>query len=76
MLVLTRKPGQKFRILPGKGIDPNLTVRELFEKGPIEIIVTQIQGMQVKLGITAPREVLVLRDELVDAPPPRPADPV
>lgn len=32
----------------------------------IEVTVVAVQGGQVRLGITAPREVQVLREELVD----------
>lgn len=68
MLVLTRKPGQKIRVMPAAALDPHLTVAELFAKGPIEIVVTHVQGLQVKLGVHAPRELLVLREELAKPP--------
>ena len=34
----------------------------------IVVEVLEISGAQVRLGITAPREVAVLRDELLDEP--------
>lgn len=36
------------------------------EFGKIEIMVTDIAGGQVRLGINAPKEVKVMRSELVD----------
>jgi carbon storage regulator len=35
----------------------------------ILVKVLEISGTQVRLGITAPREVHVLREELLDVPP-------
>ena len=35
----------------------------------ILVEVLEISGTQVRLGITAPREVSVLREELLDEPP-------
>ena len=40
----------------------------------IEISVLEIRGNQVRLGINAPADVLVLRSELVQAKPPVDAD--
>jgi len=47
MLVLSRKPGERFFI----GED-------------VEIVILDVEGGNVKVGIRAPREVLVLRGEL------------
>jgi carbon storage regulator len=49
MLILSRKPGQSFRI-----------------NGNIEITVMDISGDKVKIGIEAPREMKILRNELID----------
>jgi len=35
----------------------------------ILVEVLEVSGAQVRLGITAPREVAVLREELLDEPP-------
>jgi carbon storage regulator len=40
--------------------------------GNITLLVQQIRGDKVRLAIEAPPEVLVLRKELVDRPPPDP----
>lgn len=64
MLVLTRKPGQLIRIHLADELPWKTPVGELFAEGPIEIRVIQIGGGQVKLGITAHSDLLILRDEL------------
>jgi carbon storage regulator len=35
----------------------------------IEVRVFDVRGQQVRIGIEAPEDVVVLREELVDAPP-------
>lgn len=52
MLVLTRKPGQ--RILIGGG----------FEAGGVTVMVTEVSGDQVRLGINAPADIEILREEV------------
>ena len=64
MLVLTRRPGESIKIKPDAALDPNTPVGSLFADGPIEIIVTQVNGQQVKLGIIAHPDLVILRDEL------------
>ena len=64
MLVLTRKPGQSLWIGLQEGVAPSMMVGELFAGGPIEVMVTKIQGGQVRLGISADRRFLILRDKL------------
>jgi len=64
MLILTRKPGQSFKIqiqaTPNLGTD----VGELLGESPIQVVVTQVRGKQVKLGIQAHPNLLILREEL------------
>ena len=62
MLILTRKTGQGVTIQPNHEVDPAITIAELFAAGPIEIVVKQIRGNQVKLGIQAHQGFMVLRD--------------
>ena len=50
MLTLTRRPDESIIIHTANG--------------PIEVVVTQIKGNQVRLGITAPPEVSIVREEL------------
>lgn len=50
MLVVTRKAGEKV-LIPGAGIEV--------------LIVKVLPGGQVRLGISAPKDVLVVREELL-----------
>ena len=52
-------------IFPDDDIDPNMTVQELFRDGPIEIKVKSYSSTQARFTIRAPKELLILRDELV-----------
>lgn len=63
MLVLTRKLGESLRIYLGP-VDPELRAVELFRPGPIEIMVVRFSGNQVKIGVGARPEFVVLRSEL------------
>jgi sRNA-binding carbon storage regulator CsrA len=63
MLILTRKPGQLFMITPDTLLDPATPVSVLFHT-PIEIVVTQVNGIQVKIGVQAHPSLTILRDEL------------
>lgn len=65
MLVLTRKPGQLLKITPHESLNLLAPVGELFEAGPMEVVVVRIEGSQVRLGIRAHSGLLILRDELV-----------
>jgi carbon storage regulator len=53
LLVLTRRLNEKL-VLPGLGVS---------------IVVLAIKGKGVRLGIQAPPEVIILRDELIADPP-------
>ena len=64
MLILTRKPGQSIKIQLDEELPWKTPVGSLFVGGPIEIIVTQINRNQVKLGIIAHPDLKILRDEL------------
>lgn len=52
MLILSRKIGERIRIGNGTGANT------------IEVIVQQVSGDRVKLGIVAPAHVKILRSEL------------
>ena len=64
MLILTRKPGQAFKIqiraTPNLGTDAG----ELLGESPAQIVVTQVRGRQVKLGVQTHPDLLIIRDEL------------
>ena len=55
-LVLTRRPGQKL----------------ILDRPHIEITVDSVVGKTVRLLISAPKHVTILRDELVYRAPPKP----
>jgi sRNA-binding carbon storage regulator CsrA len=64
MLVLTRRIGESIFIFPSKDLDPNTTVGELFGSEPIRITLTRINGNQSRLGIVAPDELTIAREEV------------
>lgn len=66
MLVLGRKARQGIRIGLAEGVGQATTVGELFSNGPIEIVVTCIDGSMVRLGIEADQRFKILRSELLD----------
>ncbi len=45
------------------GVDGNLTLNDLFAKGPIAITLLGGNGRRVKMGIEAPPELCILRVE-------------
>ena len=64
MLILTRKPGQVLKIDLMENVDLKTPVGELFAQGSIEVMVTAVNGAQVKLGIRADPRFLILRKEI------------
>lgn len=64
MLILTRKTGERVRIELHPGVDPATPAGELFKHGPIEVTVTRINALQVRLGIEAHPCLVILRGEL------------
>ena len=63
-MIFTRKPAQSFKI--PLQTSPNLGASggEIPGESPIEVVVTQVRGKQVKLGIQAHPNLLILREEL------------
>ncbi len=64
MLILSRRPGEAFQIFPDPKLCPHTTVASLFNLAPIEVVVTRVLGMQVRLGIISHPQLIVLRREL------------
>lgn len=54
-----------FTIDLNKEVDPSTPAGHLFTDGPVQIIVTRVQGNQVKIGITAHPNLSILRQELL-----------
>jgi sRNA-binding carbon storage regulator CsrA len=69
MLIITRRVSQSFIIVPNPGLDPATPIGELFQQGPIEVLVAQVNGTRVKLSIVADPRLLILREELCDKNP-------
>ncbi len=67
MLVLTRKPDQIIAIQPHASLCSTTPIAQLFANGPIEIVVPQVWGNAVRLGIQAHSEFLIYRRELENA---------
>ena len=63
MLIVTRKDSESILIKPGDGIDPDMTLRDLFESGPIEITVFSTGQKRVKMGVQAPTQLTIWRKD-------------
>ena len=63
MLVLSRRADESIEIGPAEGIDPAMTLKELFSKGPIQITLLGGTGRRVKMGIEAPAELAIRRKD-------------
>ena len=65
MLSLMRKEKESITIQPDKSLDLNMSIRELFFDGPIEVYVSKISKHQIKLSFDAPRSLNIVRSELL-----------
>jgi hypothetical protein len=61
MLVISRRENEAITIEPARGLDPELTLREAFRQGAIEIRLIRINGNRVRLAISAPAEMKIWR---------------
>lgn len=62
-LTVTRREGEAIRLTIDPGVDTETLLRHLLRDG-ITVVVTDIGKRQVKVAIEAPKQVLILRDEL------------
>lgn len=74
MLVVTKKENETITIEPGDGVDPALTLREVFAHGPIVLKLTHVGKRRVHIVVEAPSALKILRSETpalasVDAEP-------
>jgi sRNA-binding carbon storage regulator CsrA len=60
MLVISRKENESITIEPVEGLDPSLTIGELFARGPILVKIIQC-GKRTRLAIGAPTTLKVMR---------------
>ena len=67
MLIVSRKGAESIEIRPGEGIDPNMTLADLFEAGPIEITIFSAAGNRVKMGVQAPSALCIWRKKAAAA---------
>ena len=61
MLIVSRKDAESIEIRPGDGIDPHMTLADLFANGPIEITIFSATGNRVKMGVQAPDQLCIWR---------------
>lgn len=61
MLIVSRKDAESIEIRPDEGIDPKMTLEDLFAHGPIEITIFAANGNRVKMGVQAPNELCIWR---------------
>jgi sRNA-binding carbon storage regulator CsrA len=66
-LTVTRREGEMIRLTIDPGVDTEKLFKQLLRDG-ITVHVGAIQGhSQVRISIDAPKQLLILRDELIDA---------
>jgi hypothetical protein len=63
-LTLTRHEGDLIKLSIDPSVDTAALLKHLLRDG-ITIHVGELHGGKVKIGVDAPREILVLRDELI-----------
>jgi sRNA-binding carbon storage regulator CsrA len=63
MLVVSRRADEAIQIKLAEGADGNLTLNDLFAKGPIEITLLGGNGRRMKVGIEAPPELSIRRKD-------------
>lgn len=64
MLLLSRRNQQGILIEPDKNVPKDMKVRDLFGDSGIRIKIIGVENGVVKLGIEAPNEFKILRNEL------------
>jgi len=67
MLNFKRRAGESFYIYPNKGLPPGMTVEELFNEDLIEVVIVDQSSNQTKVGVKAPKGLVIVRGELVRA---------
>jgi sRNA-binding carbon storage regulator CsrA len=67
MLIVTRKTNESITIEPLGTVDPEMTLGEAFQNGPIEIKLVRINRSRVRLAIDAPAEFQVWRGKQDEA---------
>jgi sRNA-binding carbon storage regulator CsrA len=63
VLIISRKESESIRIEPAAGLDPSLTLRDLFRDGSIVVRLARVSASRVRLAIEAPILLKVRREE-------------
>ncbi|MBV2132020.1 carbon storage regulator [Pseudomonas sp. MAP12] len=63
-LVLARHQGDQIRLTIDPGVDTEKLLKNLLRDG-ITLHIAEVESSRVRIAVEAPREVLVLREELV-----------
>lgn len=62
MLVVTRKENESIEIEPVEGVDPSLTLREVFARGPLVLKLTHVGQRRVRIAVEAPSVLKIMRN--------------
>jgi carbon storage regulator len=66
-LTVTRREGQHLRLTIDPGVDTEKLLQHLLRDG-ITITLGTIDGNEAKVSVDAPKEILIMRDELIEPP--------
>ena len=61
VLVVSRKENESIKIEPLDGIDPSLTLHEVFAKGPIVLTLKHVGARRVRIVVEAPGALRIIR---------------
>jgi sRNA-binding carbon storage regulator CsrA len=64
MLVVSRKENESIKIEPLDGVDPSLTLREVFAQGPLLLTLRHVGPRRVRIVIDAPAVLKIMRGEV------------
>jgi sRNA-binding carbon storage regulator CsrA len=63
VLVVSRKENESIKIEPLDGIDPSLTLHEVFAQGPIILTLKHVGARRVRIIVEAPGALRIMRTE-------------
>jgi sRNA-binding carbon storage regulator CsrA len=67
VLVVSRKENESITIEPADGLDPSLTLRDIFEHGSIVLTLAHVGPRRVRIAIEAPSALKIMRSEAATA---------
>lgn len=65
MLIITRRVNESFTIEPSPGLHPDMTLKEVFAQGGIEVRVLHSGRSRVRLAVQAPSQLEIWRSAIV-----------